>query len=465
MDAMCADHADIRDNEQSGRFKLSRSPPVGWVLLLLFLLAPVLLGIAFRVRTNMRAAQLEAAYREAGYATTLDDWLLLYPEPAGLNAADVLDQAAEHILDSDEHVARVPLFDSDVDSPDMPGRFTDEQFARIREFTQLNAVAIDSFEEAGRIGEARYDFEYGTILANLRHVGELRRGGRFLSLRAIRAAREGDADAATDAIIATIGLAETLEHEPLIISWLVRMSLINQAFEALNSTMNITRMDAANIWRVADALTSQTDRGAFERAIEGELAAILLMLKDPTVRVQLNAVDSPQGVALQWLGGPAFEQAAMIEFSHAYLDTVKHAPTDELVDQLTDLESRMQRDLRHHPYVQTLVPAISKTAGHVAFPATCAELARTAAALEAFYRDRFGEEQRFPAGLAELVPEYLDSLPMDPYAGQPLRYSRLDEGYRLYSIGRNRVDDGGLPWGESTSRLQTDDIRLHVSMP
>ena len=43
----------------------------------------------------------------------------------------------------------------------------------------------------------------------------------------------------------------------------------------------------------------------------------------------------------------------------------------------------------------------------------------------------------------ELTPHYLTSVPLDPYTLQPLVYRRLDSGYRLYSTGRDGLDDGG----------------------
>ena len=48
-----------------------------------------------------------------------------------------------------------------------------------------------------------------------------------------------------------------------------------------------------------------------------------------------------------------------------------------------------------------------------------------------------------PERLADLVPDYLDAVPMDPFDGEPLRYRRLETGYMVYSVGRNLVDDGG----------------------
>jgi len=63
-------------------------------------------------------------------------------------------------------------------------------------------------------------------------------------------------------------------------------------------------------------------------------------------------------------------------------------------------------------------------------------------AVEAF-RWKHGQ---YPERLADLVPEFLASLPVDPASksAEPLRY-RLDEkdGYIVYSVGWNGTDDGG----------------------
>ena len=41
------------------------------------------------------------------------------------------------------------------------------------------------------------------------------------------------------------------------------------------------------------------------------------------------------------------------------------------------------------------------------------------------------------------MPEYLDTVPEDPFDGKPLRYKRLPKGYVVYSIGWDGKDDGG----------------------
>jgi len=52
----------------------------------------------------------------------------------------------------------------------------------------------------------------------------------------------------------------------------------------------------------------------------------------------------------------------------------------------------------------------------------------------------------WPDSLNQLVPAYLPAVPLDPIDGQPLRYQKSAneaDGYTLYSIGVNGIDDGG----------------------
>jgi|GEM_PF-1404943 len=75
-------------------------------------------------------------------------------------------------------------------------------------------------------------------------------------------------------------------------------------------------------------------------------------------------------------------------------------------------------------------------------------VSRVAIALELF-RLEHGE---YPRGLDELVPEFLETMPLDPFTEKQLIY-RPDEGdpFLLYSIGRNGFDDNGAEFGTKTA--------------
>lgn len=63
-------------------------------------------------------------------------------------------------------------------------------------------------------------------------------------------------------------------------------------------------------------------------------------------------------------------------------------------------------------------------------------------ALKAFSTD----SGTWPESLSDLVPAYLPSVPIDPFneSHGTFGYTREDNGYRLYSVGANRTDEGGV---------------------
>ncbi|NOY42545.1 MAG: hypothetical protein GXP26_12005 [Planctomycetes bacterium] len=71
----------------------------------------------------------------------------------------------------------------------------------------------------------------------------------------------------------------------------------------------------------------------------------------------------------------------------------------------------------------------------------------------------------FPESLSKMVPKYLAEIPVDPFdpEGGLLRYRQTDEGYLLYSVGYNGIDDDGVaPGEEDVLGTDTGDLRLDV---
>ena len=79
-----------------------------------------------------------------------------------------------------------------------------------------------------------------------------------------------------------------------------------------------------------------------------------------------------------------------------------------------------------------------------------------------------GFEGEYPMTFAELVPKYLEDLPLDPFDsnGGPLRYRRDGDSYVLYSVGENGDDNGGVMEQDPNSYSSyhyTGDYRLDVA--
>jgi hypothetical protein len=73
-------------------------------------------------------------------------------------------------------------------------------------------------------------------------------------------------------------------------------------------------------------------------------------------------------------------------------------------------------------------------------------------------------EGRLPETLEQLVPKFIEAVPIDPFDSKPLRYKRLEKGYTIYSVGEDGEDNGGIP----KSKVQKDekfDLPFTVERP
>lgn len=78
------------------------------------------------------------------------------------------------------------------------------------------------------------------------------------------------------------------------------------------------------------------------------------------------------------------------------------------------------------------------------------------------------EQGRLPDSLSDLVPEFFEAVPLDPFDGQPFRY--LPEQALIYSVGRNGIDHGGSirplnPRDRQRNLFQTEDMVFGIFEP
>lgn len=86
------------------------------------------------------------------------------------------------------------------------------------------------------------------------------------------------------------------------------------------------------------------------------------------------------------------------------------------------------------------------------------EGAETIVALER-YRLKNGS---YPETLDALVPDFLKSVPRDIYVPEkPLLYGRDNDNYHLYSVGENRIDNGGVAKFGKASVALNEDVVMH----
>jgi hypothetical protein len=171
---------------------------------------------------------------------------------------------------------------------------------------------------------------------------------------------------------------------------------------------------------------------------------------------------APPGIAFMLLPVPYEEtMRVMNHFNDGALSAIRQPTYARRIAALNLWDSEVKKLAGQNPVSKVLssdwpatifLPALMQAEQNADVTLMENRLTQVALALAAFKADRGA----YPAVLQELSPAYLSSLPDDFFSGRPLVYSRTSDGYRLYSVGPNMIDDGGK------SQRPGDDLLVQV---
>ncbi len=130
------------------------------------------------------------------------------------------------------------------------------------------------------------------------------------------------------------------------------------------------------------------------------------------------------------------------------------------------LSRNARSELMADTLASLLLPAVSGAQNAEDRSNSNLQLMQTAAAL-ALYRVENGD---YPDTLDELVDKYLPAVPVDLFHGNKLSYEKTADGYLLYCLGANGIDDGGshhFGWYKGYDDVGGDEaqIRKALGMP
>jgi hypothetical protein len=304
-----------------------------------------------------------------------------------------------------------------------------------------------------RVGAAEVLAEVPSAGYEAARLLEARRVGQLLLLEGRRHQRRGRDDEALASALCALRLAHRHLHEadaPLIVN-LVGQGLQHEALDAIGRLVHRSR--------VSD--------GAWRRALE-EMTALRAAWPDlePWIRSDTRftralieegfendgMLDSPETQRV-------LEQLDVVteEYLRRFVAAYREGRPDRLREELEERERELQG-------LGTLVGAVfseeeeARLTAEVVVELAFANLVsvietdmlnrmkldmdRVAVAVRLSWLAR---GRRPPESLDELVPEYLEILPEDLFApGTPLELARQGAHWWLYSVGPDRVDDGGM---------------------
>jgi hypothetical protein len=346
----------------------------------------------------------------------------------------------------------------------------DARFHRLQLVLDEYAPVLDLLDRANALG-----------VDDIRSGDELRArvpDRHLANVYGVRIARSSFLGNATEAVTA---LSETLELPNLPALWPVGIDTT----PSLRLLLMFAPPDAARLAKLQRqyARLAQTD----DQRVENELVesrARLITAAWPGAVSQLPVVPRLRGMSggradisevlfRPWLTRHVTRRLA--EYDEAL--SVARQPWPARLDMAIALTERARESSRGG-LLNRMWPvmgdfsAASLSAGLVSYWAKRAanDTARQRVAVVALAIEQFrrAHSDALPADLAALVPQYLDAVPIDPYTGAPLKFTHSAEGYKVYSVGLNRTDDGG-DWGraavktpEPTTLVVAKDIGIDI---
>jgi hypothetical protein len=399
---------------------------------LVFVILLVLAGLIglYVVRHRGETKRRIAALRAAGYPTTFAELAEYTKLPAGVeNAAGMYESAFDAFVPPVDD-ANMPVL-GQAKWPDRGTRLSEPMTKVVEECLAANRQCLTLLHEAAGIEHCRYEYEYGQILPWAR---DCRDAEQLLHVSAVYHASKGDTAAAVTDIEDGLRLSDSLQREPALIGYLVRIACLGLTLNSLERSLSLTTFTDAQLQELSAALTRTGNTLDFTRVLVTERCHMIEIWRDSS-RV------GPTGGGLPVRILPGMRQTWLIDtldYMEACIEASQLPPVERL-KRFRRINSEVQQLSFLHVMAKNTMPALTRIAEQDLRARAHLELAKTALALERYRLTGAKVQER----LEELVPQYLKEVPSDPFDGNPIRYRRADPGYCLYSISNDGQDNGG----------------------
>jgi len=431
------------------------------VLLVVGCCAFAIYRLCLRSKLNARIEAIRAAGYPMSWAE-LDQW---YSIPEGVeNAAYTFEEAFSFYKEWDRSKsASLPLFGS-AELPARSEPLSEETRRIIRQFLAENKEALELLHAGAAMEHCRYAVNLSTgLMALAPHLSEIRKGVKLLELEGVSRAEDNRPVLAVNSVIDILRVADSLSREPLLTSQLSRLGSQRCAVMGLEHIVNRTELSDEQLAALSRVMIKAEDCFGMARALVGERGSLISMLK----------MSPAQMAHLPWLLGSARKYPSRLELNlgalrftlqefaglndgsavicldlmNEYIEGNK-LPLHKRQKAVDAVTARLRSNSKIYLLLHMIMNEFSRM--------TTIELRaiahlRTANAALAIQRYRL-TTGKLVDKLADLVPEYLESVPKDPFDGEELRYKKLDPGFVVYSIGDDLSDDDGKERTSETKR-------------
>ncbi len=422
---------------------------IAWVLLLMMVLSLWALdGFA-----NRRLDGLIAAIRAKGEPVTVEDLNAAMPHlPDEENMAVPLMVHAEAISGfqlSEDLRQHLPILGTSRKDIPTGQHLSDQQLESTRFYLDGVAEALAgahrSLQHEG--GCIEMTWTRPAIDMNFKGFSALLQLEKTLALEAWLAAEEGDGERAAQIIRDVLHAESILDCRSSTIVILVQISIRALAESQMERTINLCLLNDASLEDLQNRLVELEGTPDMKRAFLAERAFIIDMaewMRSGEPNKVGNEFGVPRHVSTVWRCLPflpAKDEADAVEIFTATIDAID-GPTSETIHRVDAAQANAPTAAGYcliSNMSTMIIPSLSRA---VKLWVRSEGMNRAMQAAIACERFRLANGD-WPADLEALVPAYLDAVPIDPFDDKPIRYARIPEGIKVWTIGEDMTDNGG----------------------
>lgn len=461
---------DIPATKPETKNRLRRTRLFIWLFLGLLVVTFLIWRINLSFVLNARLKSLQ----EGGHPVTLAELqqLRYAPIPDESNAARFFNRAIaqchytnaisrklfEEIWSQDKVLSNSQLFSA-------------EYQVKATQLLNENREMLELLHQSPPGNQSRFALDFGLgYNLPLPHLAPLAFAAQALSLQAICHAEQNQMAAAMEDLHAAFRILDSLADEPILISHLVRMKCRRTIIGSLERILSRHSFTEAQLLELSDAFHKRQYPNSMARSLEGELCFCLYAFHNPPQQAATSQSVNDESVEAErkdklrwqkvfnWMGFTTRDINFFIDIMSKRIAATE-IPFPERLKFESHLNRRVEKASLGISYFYS--PSVLGVLGPVylneADDVARSQIIQTALAIE---RYRLTHQNQLPEKQEDL-DALLRSAPEDPYTGKNLQYKKLSSGYLLYSVGRNKKDDGGT---EKTSKKLEgpDDIAFTV---
>lgn len=316
----------------------------------------------------------------------------------------------------------------------------------VRRVLAKNQRALALVRQAATKPAVQFDVDWSSPYdAPLSHYAKLRQCARLLTAQGRLQKEAGDVEGGIATVRVALRIAKQMESEypTMLIGTLVRCALYAIALQGFQEILRDAEVSPQTYRALLKDLNGHDVKPALTRAFIAERCALRLAFRRMKGGQPPQAIGGSSNPPQRRVFNPAvswwlaYDEVFSLRLLRHMIQISKQPNYDWGAMEPVQVEASNPSPfyVLSRQLMPVFPPAYKKSAGVQARM----DLLRLAIALR-LYRYERGS---YPADLNAVQPQYLPTLPLDPFTNKPFVYRREGKGFLLYSFGENRRDDGG----------------------